>query len=69
MCTNLHNKNGNYEWTVVNIKYILVVQMRERGTGVCSLPLNTKCHLLGINYRPECPAINLILQFIDPIRS
>ena len=38
--------------------------MRERGTGVSSLPLNTECHLLGIKYRPEYPAINLILQFI-----
>ena len=38
--------------------------MRERGTGVSSLPLNTECHLLGIKYRPEYPAINLILQLI-----
>ena len=43
--------------------------IRERGTGVSSLPLNTKCHLLGIKYRPEYPAINLILQFIGLIRS
>ena len=27
------------------------MQMRERGTGACSLPLNTECHLLGIKYR------------------
>ena len=39
--------------------------MRERGTGVSSLPLNTECQLLGIKYRPEYPAINLILQFIS----
>ena len=38
--------------------------MRERGTGVSSLPLNTECQLLGIKYRPEYPAVNLILQFI-----
>ena len=31
--------------------------MRERGTGVSSLPLNTECHLLGIKYRPEYPAM------------
>ena len=43
--------------------------MRERGTGVSSLPLNTECQLLGIKYRPEYPAINLILQFISLIRS
>ena len=36
--------------------------MRERGTatGACSLPLNTECHLLGIKYSLEYPAINLI---------
>ena len=38
--------------------------MKERGTGVSSLPLNTECHLLGIKYRPEYPAINIILQLI-----
>ena len=43
--------------------------MRERGTGVSYLPLNTGCHLLGIKYRPEYPAINLIIQFIGLIRS
>ena len=32
--------------------------MRERGTGVSSLPLNTECQLLGIKYRPEYPAIH-----------
>ena len=41
----------------------------ERGTGVSYLPLNTGCHLLGIKYRPEYPAINLIIQFIGLIRS
>ena len=43
--------------------------MREKGTGVSSLPLNTECHLLGKEYRPEYPAINIILQFIGLIRS
>ena len=43
--------------------------VRERGTGVSSLPLNTECHLLGIKYRLEYPAINLILQFIGLIKS
>ena len=43
--------------------------MRERGTGACSLPLNTECQLLGIKYRPEYPAINLILQFVGLTRS
>ena len=43
--------------------------VRERGTGVNSLPLNTECHLLGIKYRLEYPAINLILQFIGLIKS
>ena len=40
------------------------MQMRERGTGACSLPLNTEFHMLGIKYRLEYPVINLILQFI-----
>ena len=43
--------------------------MRERGTGVSSLPLNAKRQLLDIKYRPENPVINLILQFISLIRS
>ena len=45
------------------------MQMRETGTGACSLPLNTECHLVGIKYRPEYSAINLILQFIGLTRS
>ena len=45
------------------------MQMRERVTGVCSLPLNTECYLLGIKYGPEYPAINLISQSTDLIWS